>query len=225
MDVIVLAAQKGGSNKSTICVNLAVEAVRQNDGPVTLVDIDPQGSLTKWWNRRASDTPALVEVDLENLETQLAALAKAGTRLVIVDTPGVISSHVRAVIKAATLVIIPSRASIFDVETLYDFCDLVESEGRPMVFVPSSIKARSRIGVEAIRNMAAFGVVGPSLSDRVDFSQSLNDGHSAAEIRPGGDAAREIEALWTFVKTRLRKRVSRSARDGASAPTHKDAIL
>ena len=52
MDVLVLAAQKGGANKSTVCLNLAVEADRQGDGPVTMIDVDPQGSLTKWWNRR-----------------------------------------------------------------------------------------------------------------------------------------------------------------------------
>src|SRR5689334_17627159 len=55
MRVLVLAAQKGGSNKTTLALNLAVEAMRQGDGPVTLIDTDPQASLTKWWNRRAEN--------------------------------------------------------------------------------------------------------------------------------------------------------------------------
>ena len=215
MDVIVLAAQKGGSNKSTICLNLAVEAARQGDGPVTLVDLDPQASLTKWWNRRAAEEPALAEVDLAALEAHFQTLAGNGTKLLIVDTPGVISSHVRAAIRLATLVLIPSRASIFDVETLYEFCDLVDGEKRPMMFIPSSIKPRTRISVDAIRNLSAFGTVGPSLSDRVDFSQSLNDGRAVCELRPDGEATREVADLWIYVKTRLRK--------SANAPSHEDA--
>src|SRR3954467_9536070 len=125
MDIITLGQQKGGSTKTTCCLNLAVEAERVGDGPVVLVDLDPQGSLSKWWNRREATTPGLVEVDLDSLSSQFAALKEAGTKLVIVDTPGTINSLVRKAIQGSDLVVIPSRASIFDVETLFAFCDLV----------------------------------------------------------------------------------------------------
>jgi chromosome partitioning protein len=216
MHVLVLAAQKGGVGKSTILLNLAVEAVNRGDGPVTVVDVDPQASLSRWWNRRGADTPALAEIDLDALDAQLECLRAAGTRLVMIDTPGVISSHVRSVIAAADLVLIPSRASIFDIETLYAFCDLVEAAGRPMTFVPNAIKPRTRISSDAIRNLSAFGTVSPvSLFDRVDYSQSLNDGRAVAELRPDGDGAKEIAELWQYVKTRLRK--------ATNAPAHEDA--
>ncbi len=95
MDVLVLAAQKGGTGKTTICANLAVEAEMRGHGPVTLIDVDPQGTLSKWWNRRQADTPALVEIDVAEIEVQLRTLKAGGAKLVIVDTPGAITSHVR----------------------------------------------------------------------------------------------------------------------------------
>jgi chromosome partitioning protein len=54
MKVIVLASQKGGVGKSTLTGNLAVAADLAGDGPAVLIDTDPQGSLSAWWNARQS---------------------------------------------------------------------------------------------------------------------------------------------------------------------------
>ena len=54
--VLVFASQKGGSGKTTLSGHIAVEAERSGDGPVALIDTDPQGSLAKWWNARARIT-------------------------------------------------------------------------------------------------------------------------------------------------------------------------
>ena len=50
MHVLVLASQKGGSGKTTLSGHLAVEAQAAGVGPVALIDTDPQGSLSHWWN-------------------------------------------------------------------------------------------------------------------------------------------------------------------------------
>src|SRR5271166_5749250 len=52
MKVIVLASQKGGVGKSTLTGNLGVAADLAGDGPSILIDTDPQGSLSAWWNAR-----------------------------------------------------------------------------------------------------------------------------------------------------------------------------
>ncbi len=217
MNVLVLAAQKGGTGKTTICANLAVEAEARGDGPVAVIDVDPQGTLSKWWNRRQADTPALVEVDVADIDAQLRVLQERGTRLVIVDTPGAITSHVRAVIRAADLVLIPSRPSILDIETLYEFCDVVEGEKRPMTFVLNAVKPKTRISSDAIRGLSGFGTVAPTeLVDRVDYSGSFNDGRSAGELAPGGKANQEISELWNYVNARLRKYAKTVGRERAA---------
>ena len=50
MRILALASQKGGSGKTTLSGHLAVQAQLAGQGPVVLIDIDPQGSLADWWN-------------------------------------------------------------------------------------------------------------------------------------------------------------------------------
>ena len=51
--VVTVAQQKGGSGKTTVAVNLAVEFSRRGLR-VALLDTDPQGSLGRWFlSRRA----------------------------------------------------------------------------------------------------------------------------------------------------------------------------
>ena len=57
MYVIVLASQKGGAGKTTLAAHLAVIAEAAGDGPAVLIDTDPQGSLSAWWNVRKADSP------------------------------------------------------------------------------------------------------------------------------------------------------------------------
>ena len=57
MQTIVINSQKGGSGKTMLCKHLAVEAERAGDGPVFLIDTDPQGTLTAWHSKRDAERP------------------------------------------------------------------------------------------------------------------------------------------------------------------------
>ncbi len=48
MRTVVVASQKGGVGKTTIAGHLGVMAELSGDGPVALIDTDPQGSLASW---------------------------------------------------------------------------------------------------------------------------------------------------------------------------------
>src|ERR1035437_10473108 len=65
MQVIVINSQKGGSAKTMLTKHLSVEAERAGDGPVFLIDTDPQGSLTALHTKRESEVPQRVELPFE----------------------------------------------------------------------------------------------------------------------------------------------------------------
>ena len=50
MRTLVIASQKGGVGKTTLAGHLGVMAGINKNGPVALIDTDPQASLSNWWN-------------------------------------------------------------------------------------------------------------------------------------------------------------------------------
>ena len=106
MKVIVLASQKGGVGKTTLTGNLAVAADLAGDGPSVLIDTDPQGSLSAWWNAREADSPALAPATLAGLKDKLKALEAAGFAYAVVDTP-LVETDQRSLGIVRSLVVLP----------------------------------------------------------------------------------------------------------------------
>ncbi len=69
MFACVLASRKGGAGKTTLACHLAVEAGRAGYGPVAVVDLDPMGGLSGWWDARKAEIPALVRVETSLTDT------------------------------------------------------------------------------------------------------------------------------------------------------------
>jgi chromosome partitioning protein len=212
MQIIALVSQKGGVGKTTLAGHLGVAAEKAGAGPVALIDTDPQGSLAAWWNVRADETPLFARAEIASLTTQLADLAAAGIRLVLIDTPPAITENIRAVVQATDVVVIPTRPSPHDLRAVGATVDLVEAAQKPMIFVINGAAPRAKITGEAAIALSQHGTVAPvTVHQRVDFAVSMIDGRTASELAPGSNAAREIAELWRYVSTRI----SRSARAAA----------
>ena len=204
MLVIAVASQKGGSGKTTISGHLAVEAERAGAGPVTLIDTDPQGSLSKWWNARESQTPQFAKVGVFELPGALSHLAATGTQIAIIDTPPAVSESILQVISHADLVIVPTRPSPHDLRAVGETVDMAEKFQKPLIFVVNGATPRARITAEAAVALSQHGVVAPvTLHHRVDFAASMVDGRTVGEASPKSASAKEIGELWTYVQDRI----------------------
>jgi chromosome partitioning protein len=219
---IVAASQKGGSGKTTLSGHLAVEANRQGAGPVALIDTDPQGSLSHWWNARKSDEPHFVKVGLLDLEEALAQLARMGVRIAMIDTPPAITESISQVVAHADLVIVPTRPSPHDLRAVGATVDIAERHGKPLVFVINAATARARITGESAVALSQHGTVAPvTIHHRVDFAASMIDGRTVGEIVPNSQSAKEIADLWTYLQDKL----SRIVRDPRLLPEIKPVHL
>jgi chromosome partitioning protein len=187
---VVVTSLKGGSGKSTIVVNLAVEAA----GTVATVDRDsPQGSLSHWWNARKAATPVFVDT-----------LTPTGIDYLFVDTPP--QRPDPATIQAADLVIIPVKPSPNDLRAVGETLAVVERLQKPFCFVITMAKTRTRIAMNALQVLAQYGRVAPvMLGDRVDFAESMIDGLAVRELSARSKSAEEITQLWSYVTSLLRK--------------------
>lgn len=206
MRTIVVASQKGGVGKTTIAGHLGVMAEQSKDGPVALIDTDPQGSLASWWNERTNEAPLFARVEIGKLTEHLQALAKGGIKLAIIDTPPSVTEMIQQVLRSADLVLIPTRPSPHDLRAVGSTVELVENAGKRMIFVINGAAPRARIAGEAAVALSQHGTVAPvTLYQRTDFASSMIDGRTVQEIDPKGRSAEEIGQLWRYVSTQLRK--------------------
>jgi chromosome partitioning protein len=204
MQTIVVASQKGGSGKTTITRNLAV-ALGED---VALIDTDPQGSLTAWWNRRDAETPALISI-ANGLSATLDALRDAGMKMVLIDTPPSAHAFVADVIGLADLVVVPVRPTPDDLDAVGPTLDMIEGAGKNFIFIVSQAKRRTRLALETVPALAQHGKVSPVvIHDRVEFPTAAIDGRGVVEVGDGA-AATEINDLVAYLRKQLGKEVSR----------------
>lgn len=211
MRVLAMASQKGGSGKTTLSGHLAVQAERAGQGPVVLIDIDPQASLTDWWNEREAEAPALAQTTVARLAADLEILRQQGFKLAVIDTPPSITVAIQTVIQIAELIVVPTRPSPHDLRAVGATVDLCDRAGKPLIFVVNAATPKARITAEAIVALSQHGTVAPmTIHQRTDFAASMIDGRTVMEVDPKGKSAAEIEALWAYVTDRLEKNFRRT---------------
>jgi chromosome partitioning protein len=211
MRVLAMASQKGGSGKTTLSGHLAVQAQIAGAGPVVLIDIDPQGSLSDWWNERSPEYPAFAQTTVARLAADLEVLRQQGFKLAMIDTPPAITMAIQSVIAVAELIVIPTRPSPHDLRAVGATVDLCERAGKPLLFVVNGATPKARITSEAAVALSQHGTVAPiTIHHRTDFASSMIDGRTVMEVDPKGKSAQEIGALWGYISDRLEKNFRRT---------------
>jgi len=116
--VITIAQRKGGAGKTTLAAQLAM-AWAKSGVRVSVLDIDPQGSLAAWVElRRARLGSNAVGFDFAALPGWRAAswiedqVRRAD--LVVIDNPPHAETEAQIAVRAAGLVIIPAQPSPLD---------------------------------------------------------------------------------------------------------------
>jgi chromosome partitioning protein len=171
---------------------------------VALIDTDPQGSLSHWWNAREATSPHFAKVHLMQLGEALEELRRSGIKLAVVDTPPAVTDSISQVVAHADLVVIPTRPSPHDLRSVGATVDIAERHRKPLVFVMNGATARARITGETAIALSQHGTVAPiTLHHRVDFAASMVDGRSVGEVMPKSQSAKEVRDLWTYLQDRL----------------------
>lgn len=205
MHTIVVASRKGGAGKTTLTAHLAVEAQRCGVKRVAVMDADPQGGLSDWWNARKAETPIFALPQNEGtLGAKLERLRKSRFDLVLIDTPPALTDAIAATLTHADLVLIPAKPSPNDLRAIRGTVRLVIASGKPSLFILNMVKPRVRLADEASAVLALIGELAPvMISDRTDYAAAMTTGLTAQELDPTGRAATEMTGLWLHIADRL----------------------
>jgi chromosome partitioning protein len=212
MHTIVINSQKGGSGKTMLCKHLAVEAERAGDGPVFLIDTDPQATLTGWHSKRESEMPARVDLPFSGLEKGLELIQSHGGAYCIIDTASGRVDIAKELFKLANLVVFPVQPSEDDLTAAPVTVQNLKGAGVPFVFVLTRVKPNTLITAQAAAILSKHGQVAETLiADRTGYKSPYAKGQTVIEAEPRGAAAREISTLWENLKACLHDGMQLSA--------------
>lgn len=119
MQRIIILNPKGGSGKTTIATNLAARFAATGHQPV-LMDLDPQGSSTRWLKKRQDELPQIHGIAAFERSTavtrswQLRVPQEGGP--IIVDTPAALDpQRIPEVTRGADAILVPVMPSDIDI--------------------------------------------------------------------------------------------------------------
>jgi len=206
MRVWSVVNQKGGSGKTTLALHLAIAAAK--DLKVLVIDLDPQESAERWHAIRqrttgSKDDPSIAAGPYQKLPDMLKTARKLGSGLALIDTPPKLDKAIAPALAAASMVLVPSKSSILDLQALEDCADVVnlaKVRGKTLVIlnaVPAGSHRDAAIK-DSLRYASKFRLeVAPErLSELPAYSHGLKSGRGVTETEKNGTAAKEIIALY-----------------------------
>ena len=173
-----------------------------------VIDLDPQQSAERWHAIRqrttgSKDDPSIAAGPYQKLPDMLRTARKLGAELVLIDTPPKLDKAIVPSLTAATMVLVPLKSSILDLQALEDCADVVnlaKARSKTVVILNAVPAGRNRDAVvkESLRYASRLKLeVAPErLSELPAFSQGLKSGRGVTETEKNGTAAKEITALY-----------------------------
>lgn len=205
MLTVAFCTQKGGTGKTTLATALAVAAHRAGEKSA-LLDLDPQTNAVNWFDRREGDGPDVASIQPGAIRRSLDAYRRLGMDWVFIDTPGKMDSASTEAAKHADIVLIPTQAQIFAIDTLDPLKRLLEMAGNPIAFVVLNLvhpnaAGRAADDAGAIAGRFNLSVAPIHLSRLKAYEDAPALGQTPQELDPQGRAAQEIASLFTFLSS------------------------
>lgn len=211
MQTILVAGRKGGSGKTTIAVHLAALADTPSS-PALLIDADPQGSATFWYNRRTATTPLLSAVAAAGVSQVLKDARASKIATAIIDSPPHDASGIGVLMRQVDLAVIPTRPGPLDLAAVASTIEIARSLGTPFVVLLNATpppRGELEIGVVAeareVLDQLGAPVLTTYISQRAALSHSLISGEAVHEFAPDSPAANEIARVWDTIQKVLKQ--------------------
>jgi chromosome partitioning protein len=208
--IINVAQQKGGAGKTTVAAHLAVAWAQKKGRKVAILDVDPQGSLSVWYEARehflGAENTGLTFSRAMGIRALAEAQALARSNdLVVVDMPPHGTTSANAAIRAASLVVAPVQPTPLDFWATMPTLEVAAAEKKPVLLVLNRVPPRALLTATMITRLGEYKVrVAKSvLGNRVAFAESIGAGRTVIETKPHSVAAAEVRHLAAEILRRL----------------------
>jgi chromosome partitioning protein len=208
MRVVSFVSIKGGTSKSTLARHVAVAATQAGHN-VVVMDCDQQATLRDWGVERKAPPEVIGETSTSRryVEQSLEKIRKAGTDLVVIDTPGSFESgYSLNAIALSDFVVIPCRPSGEDTATFWGTEEKVQVAGKPFGAVISQAPTTTPKPAADLMTMfreSSVEVCPTPVHLRQIVANSYAGGSTVFEIARQSDsderAVVEMTAVWEWV--------------------------
>jgi chromosome partitioning protein len=192
--IITIAQQKGGAGKTTLAAHLAL-AWATKGRRVSVIDIDPQASLSSWFRLRRERNPKSGDIDVTAITGwRVAAEVERQAHdhdLVVIDSPPHAATEARIAVRAASLVVIPVQPSPMDLWATKATLDLTRSERVRALLVLNRVPPRANLTEAMLAEFVALNVpvAQTQIGNRIALAASLAEGKGILEAARGSRAA------------------------------------
>lgn len=207
--ILTIAQHKGGAGKTTLTTQLAA-LLTTLDKRVLVVDSDPQGSTTEWFNARHKTLGRKNKITLDTAQgwkllRDLPALKK-DYDFILIDTPPHADSEASIAVRCADIVLMPVQPSPLDVWACAPTIKLILEEKKPVMLVMNRVPAKSKLNETMMEKLSSMKirVAKQSLGNRIAFASSIMQGLGVVEHDPRSLAADEIISLWKDIQKQLK---------------------
>jgi len=173
--VVTFANIKGGSGKSTLCVNIAAMLTKLKFD-VCVIDADPQKSTSDWIIN--TKDPLLSQVTCNEI-LDPEKFVELDFDFVLIDTQGSLNKELAGFLRVSSLVLVPCRSSRDDIVGqgwIQIFLEKSQHELKkvPLLAVLNGVNKRSQILSHIKQQLSEDGVLvaKTSVSQRVCFSET-----------------------------------------------------
>lgn len=128
MKTVLVASSKGGVGKTTIATHLAAQSALSGQRTI-LVDADPQGSSTRWAERRAGLDSAVLPLDGTG-KAWLKSVPDDAQRMVIDAPAGAMRQDLERFLEHADAVVVPVLPSSLDLDATVPFLNSLAKHPR-----------------------------------------------------------------------------------------------
>ena len=211
--LIAVAHQKGGSSKTTLAINLAVELGAQACYDLDLAKGGTTGLMFLDQLRQRSGHNSL-NVTAVHSKNELVSVIESDSddRINIMDLGGLDSDLNRVAIAYADLIVTPASDSALEIGGLTEFArilaEITKQTGSSSV--AHVIAARTNYARKQWPSLTAIceqhenlKFSGTALPLYVDFSDSLAEGLSVCEFNSNGNAAAHMRQVVKYIKNIL----------------------
>jgi chromosome partitioning protein len=206
MKIIVFAKTKGGVSATSLCYNIAMMAAIKSQ--VFIVDLDPQGSLTRIWEKSGQlINPRLIK-DVESVAKSVRLLTQAGydREYMFVDTPGAGMHLITEAMEAADLIVLPTQPSPLDVYAQDAVAARIENLGMRkktmVVLTRTSTKIDTDKAERHLQLRTPYKI--PRMAERADYKRATETGQAAWELSSNKEVKSEIRKIWDGMQEALK---------------------